>query len=221
MSRGFRWAHGLVMVSFPVLVYTGFALKYPESWWAAPVIRWEADLGLRGWLHRIAAVVLLGALSFHLIHLIRSRRARACIAAMRPGLDDFRELKHRLRYYLGLAPDPPHGVKLGYIEKSEYLAFLWGTAVMALTGFLLWFNNFALRWFPKWVSDAATAVHFYEAILASLAILVWHFYWVIFDPAVYPMDTTWWSGCPPAARALERLTVPAEPVLAEKKGEKS
>jgi cytochrome b subunit of formate dehydrogenase len=140
----------------------------------------------------------------HLIHLAQSARARACIAAMRPRLEDWHELRERFRYYLGLSKDPPTGVKLGYIEKSEYLAFIWGTAIMALTGFLLWFENFTLRWFPKWMSDAATAVHFYEAILATLAILVWHFYWVIFDPAVYPMDASWWSGRAPLTRTLER-----------------
>ncbi|HKZ53637.1 MAG TPA: cytochrome b/b6 domain-containing protein, partial [Candidatus Acidoferrales bacterium] len=203
MNLGFRVAHGLVILSFTTLAYTGFALKYPDSWWAQPVAHWEAGLG-RGWLHRIAAVVLLSALGFHLIHLARSTRARACIAAMRPSLEDWHELRERFRYYLGLRKDPPAGVKLGYIEKSEYLAFMWGTAIMALTGFLLWFENFTLRWFPKWMSDAATAVHFYEAILATLAILVWHFYWVIFDPAVYPMDASWWSGRAPLSRALER-----------------
>lgn len=215
MSRGFRWAHGLVMISFPVLVYTGFALTYPESWWAQPLIRWESSLGLRGWLHRIAAVVLLGALALHLVHLVRSRRARACVSAMRPAWEDWLEFKGRIRYYLGLTPNPPHGGKLSYIEKSEYLAFLWGSLIMALTGFLLWFENFTLRWFPKWMSDAATAVHFYEAILASLAILVWHFYWVMFDPAVYPMDTTWWSGRAPLSRALERGETEAPSALAD------
>lgn len=123
---------------------------------------------------------------------------------MRPSRDDWREFLHRLRYYLGLASQPPRGVRVGYVEKSEYWAFVWGTAVMGITGLLLWFENFALRWFAKWVSDAATAIHFYEAILASLAILVWHFYWVIFDPAVYPMDAAWWSGRSPLSRARER-----------------
>ena len=65
---------------------------------------------------------------------------------------------------------------------------------MALSGFLLWFNNFALRHFPKWITDAATAVHWYEALLATFSILLWHFYLVIFDPLVYPMDTAWWNG---------------------------
>jgi hypothetical protein len=61
-----------------------------------------------------------------------------------------------------------------------------------------------LRFLPKWTTDIATAIHFYEAILATLAILVWHFYWVIFDPDVYPVDPSWWHGRAPLARVLER-----------------
>jgi len=211
MPLGFRVAHGLVIVSFLTLVYTGFALTYPESWWAQPVIRWEAELGLRGWLHRIAGVVLLGALGFHLVHIARDARARACIAGMRPRWRDWVEFRERALYYVGVRKEAPHSAKLSYIEKSEYLAFVWGMVVMGVTGILLWATDFTLRWFPKWVSDAATAVHFYEAVLASLAILLWHFYWVIFDPAVYPMDTTWWTGRPPMSRALERGEATLEP----------
>jgi hypothetical protein len=59
---------------------------------------------------------------------------------------------------------------------------------MATTGFVLWFDNVVMRHFPKSVSDAATALHFYEAILATCAIAIWHMYTVIFDPDVYPMD---------------------------------
>jgi cytochrome b subunit of formate dehydrogenase len=81
-----------------------------------------------------------------------------------------------------------------YAEKIEYWAFLWGTVVMAGSGLILWFNNLALRYFPKWVSDAATTLHFYEAILATLSILIWHMYTVVFDPDVYPMDRSWLTG---------------------------
>ena len=209
MSRGFRAAHGLVMVTFILLVYTGFALKYPESWWARPLLIWEADFGLRGLLHRTAAVGLLAALVLHAAHLTVDRRARRCIAAMRPGLADWREFQHRMLFYLGLRAEPPHGVRVSYIEKVEYLAFLWGMAIMTATGLVLWFENLALRWLPTWAIDASTAVHFYEAILASLAILVWHGYWVVFDPAVYPMDWSWWSGRSPVARERERTPVRA------------
>jgi cytochrome b subunit of formate dehydrogenase len=115
-----------------------------------------------------------------------------------------------------------------YAEKVEYWAFMWGTAVMTVSGCLLWFNNFTLRHFPKWVSDAATAVHYYEALLATFSILLWHFYMVIFDPLVYPMDTAWLNGKVPADhyrhsrpayyRALERahlIELPADSASAE------
>jgi hypothetical protein len=30
--------------------------------------------------------------------------------------------------------------------------------------------------------------------LAFLAIVVWHFYFIIFNPDVYPMNLAWWKG---------------------------
>jgi cytochrome b subunit of formate dehydrogenase len=117
---------------------------------------------------------------------------------------DPRDLLGTLAWALGRRPSPPRPGKFSYVEKAEYWAFMWGTALMAATGLLLWFENAALRYLPKWATDVATALHFYEAVLATLAIVVWHLYWVIFDPAVYPMDTAWWTGRSPTARAIER-----------------
>ena len=59
---------------------------------------------------------------------------------------------------------------------------------------LLWANNLVLRFLPKSWLDVATSVHFYEAVLATLAIVVWHFYSVIFDPDVYPLNTAFLTG---------------------------
>ena len=202
MSRPFRFAHGLAAVSFIVLVFTGFALKYPESWWAG--LLQFADGELRGDIHRVAAVGLIGACFFHFVHIAVSARARRQIAAFLPGAADFREFAHRISYNLGRRPEPPAPVRVGYVEKIEYWAALWGTAVTAITGLVLWFENFTLTWLPGWVPEAATVLHFLEAILAALAIAIWHFYFVIFDPAVYPMDTAWLTGKPPFSRAEER-----------------
>ncbi|HET9315523.1 MAG TPA: cytochrome b/b6 domain-containing protein, partial [Vicinamibacteria bacterium] len=114
-----------------------------------------------------------------------------------PGMQDARDLWAVIRHNLGRGPRPLFGV-FSYAEKIEYWAFMWGTAVMAVSGLLLWFNSFTLRNLPTWVTDAATAIHFYEAILATLAIVIWHFYMVIFDPDVYPMDLAWLTGRTPA-----------------------
>jgi cytochrome b subunit of formate dehydrogenase len=225
MNLNFRIAHAGVILSFPTLVFTGFALKYPEAWWARPLLLWEGRFAFRGAAHRTAAVVLIAATVYHVIHLAVNRRDRLFLKAMLPRVKDATDLMQVFSYNLGLTKVEPRFAKFNYAEKLEYLAFMWGTLVMTASGFLLWFNNSTLRYLPKWVSDAATAVHYYEALLATFAILIWHSYMVIFDPLVYPMDTAWLDGKVPADhyrhfrpeyyRALERahlVELPAEHV---------
>ena len=65
---------------------------------------------------------------------------------------------------------------------------VWGTVIMGVTGLMIWFKMEVTRFLPRWAVDVATTIHYYEAILACLAILVWHFYHVIFDPDVYPLN---------------------------------
>lgn len=204
MSLPFRITHGVAAASFIVLVFTGFALKYPDSWWAGLLQLGGEDGELRGLLHRIAAAGLIAAIAFHFAHIAVSPSARRQIAAMLPRKADFREFVHRIGYNIGRRAQPPAPVRVGYVEKVEYWAALWGTAITAVTGFVLWFENFTLSRLPGWVPEAATVLHFLEAILATLAILVWHLYSVMFDPAVYPMDTSWLTGKPPFSRAEER-----------------
>ena len=194
MNLHFRIAHGLVVLSFPVLVLTGFALKYPEAFWAAPLVAFEGALPLRAYVHRAAALVLCAACAYHVVHLLRTPRDRRALRRMLPSLRDARDVGAFFRWALGRSAKRPGIGVVNYAEKMEYWAFFWGTVVMAVSGFLLWFESVSLRVLPTWVIDAATAVHWYEAILATLAILVWHFYMVIFDPDVYPMDRTWLTG---------------------------
>jgi cytochrome b subunit of formate dehydrogenase len=173
---------------------TGFALKFPDSWWAKPLLTWEAGTGVRGGLHRAAAIIMISATLYHFLHVALRKRDRSFLSSMLPTIKDARDIVDVFLYNMGLSQKEPKFAKFNYAEKMEYWAFLWGTFVMALSGFLLWFDNFTLRHFPKWVSDAATAIHWYEALLATFAILIWHFYLVIFDPMVYPMDTAWLDG---------------------------
>lgn len=199
MNRHFRIAHWLVQVSFIALVVTGFALKYPESWWARPFLGWEAQVPLRGWIHRIAALVMMAGLAYHVVHVAVRRQDRPFLREMLPRWQDVKDAVNMVRYNLGLTPVRPTFRAFSYGEKAEYFAFMWGTVIMGATGFLLWFENVTLRYFPLWVADAATVLHWYEAILATLAIVVWHLYAVVFDPDVYPMDRAWITGRTSAA----------------------
>jgi hypothetical protein len=65
---------------------------------------------------------------------------------------------------------------------------------MGGTGFIVWFKMEVTQWLPRWAVDVALTIHYYEAILACLAIVVWHFYHVMFDPDVYPANLACWDG---------------------------
>lgn len=189
-----RLEHFLLVLSFAVLAWTGFALKYPEGWWARPLLVWETTWPVRGTIHRVAAVLFIVVAGMHVISLVVNSELRRHWMELWPRVSDAREALENFSYNLGLRRERPRRSKHGYVEKAEYWAVVWGAVVMILTGLMLWANRFTLKWLPKSFSDLASAVHFYEAVLAGLAILVWHLYSVIFDPDVYPMETAWLTG---------------------------
>lgn len=93
-----------------------------------------------------------------------------------------------------MAPTVPKFDRFNFIEKFEYLALAWGSVVMIVTGFALWFQDQAMVVLPKWTLDIAKVIHSYEALLAFLAIIIWHFYHVHLNPEVFPMSRVWLSG---------------------------
>jgi cytochrome b subunit of formate dehydrogenase len=200
MHRFERVQHGLLAVSFAVLAWTGFALKYPDQWWAKPLLVWEGAFPVRATVHRFAGAVMIGVALMHLISLIASRALRNHWKELLPRAADASEAWRNFTWLLGLRGRKPRVSAHGYIEKAEYWAVVWGTLIMAFTGVMLWAVRYTLAWLPKSWLDFATAVHFYEAVLATLAIVVWHFYAVIFDPDVYPMDSAWLTGMSPKKR---------------------
>jgi cytochrome b subunit of formate dehydrogenase len=194
MYRMERIQHALLMLSFTVLVWTGFALVYPDQWWARPLVAWEGNWPVRGTIHRIAGAILILTSVFHVVSLLASDRLRRHWLTLKPSSSDVLEASGTFAYLIGLRRHRPKISFHSYMEKLEYWAVVWGTLVMAATGIMLWANTFILAWLPKVALDVAVAVHFYEAVLATLAIVVWHFYMVLFDPMVYPMDPAWITG---------------------------
>ena len=151
------------------------------------------------------------AIAGHLSQASFTKAGRKFLAALLPKKRDFAQLGKNLKFYFGLAPTPAPEYAYGYVEKSEYWALVWGGIIMSVTGLLLWFQDFFLSFLPKWAADVATAVHFYEAVLATLAILVWHFYAVIFKPGVYPMNWAWMTGRAKLEELPSAETAPPEP----------
>ncbi len=190
MSFNQRAQHMVLFISFLVLVVTGFALKYPQSW-LGMVFLGET---VRSVIHRTAGVVLILVGIYHVWYVAVTREGRKLALDFLPEWKDIVDVRGAFLYYLRLSSKKPVFKRFNYAEKMEYWALIWGTVVMAVTGVMMWGKVAFGNHLPRWFIDAATAVHFYEAILASLAILVWHFYMIIFDPEVYPMNWAWYDG---------------------------
>jgi cytochrome b subunit of formate dehydrogenase len=189
-----RVQHAVLVISFFTLAWTGFALKYPDQLWARPLLLLEGAHSMRSLIHRVAAAVFIAVSLTHLVALIVNRKLRHHWKEMLPNIDDPREALSNFAYNLGLGDTPPRRSAHSYVEKAEYWAVVWGAVVMAASGVLLWANSLVMKLLPKVWLDVATSIHFYEALLATLAIVVWHLYSVIFDPDVYPLNTAFLTG---------------------------
>ncbi|MBZ0269827.1 cytochrome b/b6 domain-containing protein [bacterium] len=190
--------HTMLAVTFLLLVLTGFALRFSDGWPFRFLFGWDGGAEVRGILHRTSAVLFLFACIWHTVYLF-TRKGRQFLRDMWPRLADGLQLAQMLRFNLGQGKEAPQFGRFGFVEKLEYWALIWGSVVMLLTGAALWFDRIALGLMTKEWLDVMLVVHFYEAVLASLAIAVWHLYSTVFNPAVYPGNPAWLHGRMPLA----------------------
>ncbi|MCF8239957.1 MAG: cytochrome c3 family protein [Melioribacteraceae bacterium] len=188
------YQHLLLLTSFITLAITGFALKYPTSWWADSLFTFGMTEAARQNIHRGAAIVMMVTGIYHILYLLFTERGREVLLNLVPKLEDLKAVSDNMMYYLRISKKKPDFDKYDYAEKAEYWALIWGTIVMGVTGLILWFPTLIGDWAPVWLIKVSEIIHFYEAILASLAIIVWHWFFVIFHPAEYPMSFTWMDG---------------------------
>jgi cytochrome b subunit of formate dehydrogenase len=210
MQRDELWQHTLLMVTFTVLAITGFAFHHSGAWWVKILFGWPGGFMARRIIHRVAAGLFVLTAFWHVFYLLRARGKRF-MHDMFPRPKDFIQFFQTMAYDLGLRKKPPRFGRFSYIEKAEYWALVWGTAVMTLTGFFLWFGNITEDVFHVGALGVMLVVHYYEAVLASLAILIWHFYSTIFNPPIYPNNPSWYTGKMPIQ--MYRDEHPDDPIL--------
>ena len=185
-----RWQHGLLAASFILLILSGLPVLSGE----AAVIRLVAGrivtFTARGLVHRAAAVLLILDLVWHLAYTVFTRRGRQNLRDRRPRLQDLRDA---LAVFRPRAPRPEFA-RYNFAQKFEYWALLWGSAIMIVTGGLMWVPNLSLSFFPLWLHQVFVVIHGYEAVLAFVAILIWHMYTAHLDPEIFPMSWVWLNG---------------------------
>lgn len=185
-----RIQHLLVFVTFVLLVITGYMLKIPEKWIIGMGDWGELIFVYRGLAHRICGVAMILTSLFHVAYLMVCKDGRSFLKDMIPTWKDAKDIVHNIGYYLGKKPEPPQFKRFDYREKAEYLALVAGTIIISVTGILLWSEGY----WSKFVLDLSLLIHGMEAILATLAIIVWHFYAVHWKPGQFPMSRIWIDG---------------------------
>ena len=173
-----RIEHLLLFVSFTILVITGIPQKYAPAPWAETMIGLLGGIETVRIIHRIAAIVLILESIYHIASLGYKMYVRRTPLYMLPGTKDVVDFLDAVRYNLGLARKHPRYDRYNFEEKIEYWAVIWGTAIMIITGFILWNPISAAKLMPGSIIPAAKAAHGGEALLAFLAILIWHVYGV-------------------------------------------
>jgi cytochrome b subunit of formate dehydrogenase/mono/diheme cytochrome c family protein len=171
-----RFEHMVLLVTFTGLAITGLPQRYAGADWAQTMIAIMGGIESVRIVHRVLAVLLMaesiyhgGVVSYKLFVLGRS-------ANMIPGLKDGKDVIQWIGYNLGFTKEHPEMPRYNFGEKAEYLAVVWGTVLMAITGFMLWNPITTAEILPAEVIPAARAAHSAEALLAIAAIIIWHMY---------------------------------------------
>ncbi len=195
MTVNERIQHATMAISFMILVITGFMLRYPNTWWVSHIRDLSTDfVEYRSWIHRVAAIAMIMVSLYHIYYIAFTQRGRELVKDLFPKLKDFTDAIGVAKFNLGFSKEKPKLDRFSYVEKAEYWALVWGTIVMSLTGLLMWIYIDYIGVFSKLDWDIARTIHYYEAWLAFLAIVIWHFYFVIFNPDIYPMSLAWFKG---------------------------
>ncbi len=170
--------HIIFLISFSVLGFTGLPQKYMLSPISIGFFNIFGGIENVRFIHHTSAIVMMVVSLFHVLEVLYRIFVLRTPISMIPWISDARHVYDDVIYYLGRRKHKAYYGRYSYAEKMEYLAVLWGTVVMGLTGFMMWNPISTLRFLPGEAVPAAKAAHGGEALLAVLAIILWHFYHV-------------------------------------------
>jgi cytochrome b subunit of formate dehydrogenase len=171
-----RVEHIIFLVSFSVLGLTGLVQKYADAPFSQFVMQTLGGIEKTRLIHHAAAFVLMAISIYHIITVLYRVYVLRVSWTMLPVIEDFIHLFDDIRYDLGMRKHKAYYGRYNYGEKVEYLAVVWGTIIMALTGFMMWNPILTTKYLPGELIPAAKAAHGAEAVLAVLSIIIWHFY---------------------------------------------
>lgn len=210
-----RVQHGLMASSFITLVLSGWPLTTHGVGASQRLVDFFGGMEGTALVHRIAGVVMIVAAVYHVLYLLLLARKRRLKLSMLPSPKDAADLVGNLSYFLGKRQHRPRFPRYAYFEKFDYWAVFWGVAIMVGSGLLRWYPDLTTAVFPPFVYEIGLHAHADEALLAALAIFVWHFYNVHLRPQIFPMSWVFITGRMSAAELEEEHGAEYDELLAE------
>ena len=189
-----RFQHAMVILLFGLLLVTGM----PQTWPTAAASVWVIDhmggIFAARWIHRGVGLLFTALVVLHLTIAIGGVLTRRMKPSMLLGRRDFTDAIDNLRYYAGYADTPPQFGRYDYRQKFEYWGLVFGSVIMVVTGFILYFPIAISRVLPAELIPAAKLMHSYEALFAFLIVLIWHMAGAHLAPEAFPIDTSIFTG---------------------------
>lgn len=185
-----RIEHLVMLLSFTSLALTGLPQKFASADLSIASVYILGGIENLRRIHHFAAIVMMLGTAWHILvfgYLGYVRRTRF---TMLPSLQDVKDAWQAFLYNIGRAKTPPQMGRYTFEEKMEYWAFAWGALIMGATGFMMWNPISATKFLPGEVIPAAKAAHGGEALLAVLAIIIWHMYGV----HIKRFNKSMWAG---------------------------
>jgi len=189
-----RIQHWGMMSSFTTLVLTGWPLKAAAVGQSSELVAAIGGHPTLALIHRIAGAMLLAVSVYHLAYLAWMFKHKKLNFSMVPLLKDITDAVGNVLFFLGLQRERPRFGKWTYYEKFDYWAVFWGMFIMGGSGLVLWFPVQSTALLPAQLVRIAQIAHSDEALLAALAIFLWHFYNVHLRPTIFPMSPVWLTG---------------------------
>jgi formate dehydrogenase gamma subunit len=206
-----RIQHIVLLITFFLLVITGYSLKYSDRWWAQEIVEFLGGWEMRAHIHHVSGITMVGLGMYHMIEYVLTRRK---MSNMRPRFRDFEDFWDYVRYQFNVGEFPHYG-HFDWKQKFEYWGVVWGTIVMGITGFILMFPFLAMNYIPYAWFNVAGLIHFYEATLATLVVFIWHFYNVHLN-LDFPLQRSFVTGKIPEEMMKEEHRLEYEQLSLEK-----
>jgi formate dehydrogenase subunit gamma len=186
--------HWVLMLTFVVLAITGLSQKYYYLDVSTWVILHSGGIDYVRLIHRYTGIMFTAFTLMHIVVGITGITLKKWTPSMLISKKDFSDVVHNIRYYLGMEEHPAICDRYSYKQKFEYWGVLIGAVIIIFSGLTLWFPVFITQFLPGEVIPAAKVLHTNQAILIFIMIALWHIYNSIFNPEVFPLDTSIFTG---------------------------